>query len=954
MPGQPWRQSATWIVLAAVYALAGKLGLALAFVNPSATAVWPPTGIALAAVVAFGPRVWPGIFLGAFLTNETTAGTLATSLLIAAGNTLEALLGGYFVTRFAGARSVFDTGRGIFLFALFAGLVSTGVSATIGVTTLSLFGFGPWPAYWPTWLTWWLGDASGAMVVAPALLLWKENPRIRWSRPQAIELFALLLALAGLGWIIFVVSRQPIGFLCIPLCLWAACRFGQREAATAICLLSAIAIWGSLHGLGAFGARSVNDTLLLLQAFMIVTSIVGITVGAAVSGRRIAEGRLRLANAELEYRVNDRTRELEAALDELRASDARFAEAQHVANVGSWEWTLADNSESWSEELYRICGFEPYSFHPTFESFLQLLHPDDRERVSGVIQRAREDHQPFDFEHRIVRPNGDVRTLSAWGRVVLDVGGRVVRMVGTAQDITSRKATEEILSRSERRLQTIIDAEPACVKLISPDGLLLEMNRAGLEMIGVEDLSQLVGKPVIDLVHPADRARFGEAHRAAGGGSPGRLEFRILAPAGERWVDSHLVPFDMSDDAREGPSAVLIVTSDVTERKNLEDQLRQGQKMEAIGQLAGGVAHDFNNLLTAIGGYTELVLASVDRTDPRHADLVEVRKAAERAATLTGQLLAFSRRQMLQASVLDLNELVAGIHKLLRRTIPEHIELVLALDPLLENVRADRGQLEQIVLNLAVNAGDAMPQGGQLRLATKMVDVDTMWARHHAPMTAGRYVRLGVSDTGTGMSPETQSRIFEPFFTTKGLGKGTGLGLATVYGIVKQSGGFIWVSSELQHGTTFEIYLPAVHEPVESALPAKPVTQPVSGSETILVAEDDGGVRRLARDVLRKYSYTVLEARDGEEALSIAQHHGGAIQLLMTDVVMPGLSGRDLGDRISAIRPGIRVLYTSGYAENITTGAGLARGLPFLAKPYSPAELLYKVRDILDTNTAGG
>ncbi len=480
------------------------------------------------------------------------------------------------------------------------------------------------------------------------------------------------------------------------------------------------------------------------------------------------------------------------------------------------------------------------------------------------------------------------------------------------------------------------------------DGLLLDMNRAGLEMAGAHDISQLAGRPIVDLVHPDDRPRFLEVHRAACNGSPGRAEFRMVGlDSGERWVDAHAVSFETTNHGPDHPRAVLCVSSDVTERKNLEEQLRQGQKMEAVGLLAGGIAHDFNNLLTAISGYTELVMETVDEADSRRGDLLEVRKAAERAAALTRQLLAFSRKQMLQTRVLDVNTLVAEIHKLLRRTIPEHIDVVLDLQSLMDPVRADLGQLEQVLLNLAVNAADAMPQGGQLRFATTVADVDAVWARRHPPMTAGRYVRLTVSDTGVGMSEETQSRIFEPFLTTKPPGKGTGLGLATVYGIVKQSGGFIWVASQLDQGTTFDVYLPAVHEAIEPALPSVPRAEPRAGSETILIAEDDGGVRALARDVLRRCGYRVLEARDGDEALTIAREYGKEIHLLITDMVMPGLSGRLLADRLTALRPDIRVLYSSGYSES-TLHAGLDGHPTLLAKPYPPAELLHRVREILD------
>ncbi len=635
-----------------------------------------------------------------------------------------------------------------------------------------------------------------------------------------------------------------------------------------------------------------------------------------------------------------RQHEVETA---LRTSETRLREAQGLAHVGNWQWDIAANKLWWSDELYRIFGVARDSFPLSYAAFLDLIHPEDRGLVEQAMGAAIQEKRPYELEHRIVRPDGEVHIIHAQGRVVVDEHGRVARLVGTTQDITARKAAEQIVSSSERRLKTIIDAEPACVKLVSHDGILLEMNRAGLDLIRARDLAQVKGCPIIALVHPDDRSRFLEAHRAASEGSPMRLEFSIVGLDGsERLVDSHLVPFDIADESG-APRAVLSVTSDLTERKQLEDRLRQSQKLEAVGLLAGGIAHDFNNLLTAIGGYTDFVLQTFGSDDSRKEDLQEVAKAAKRAAALTRQLLAVSRRQILQPTILDVNTMVADVQKLLRRTIPENIDVQLELSFALEPVRADRGQLEQVLLNMAINAGDAMPHGGRLRLATEIVEVDEAEARRRPPMPVGRYVRLIVSDTGTGMAPEIQAHMFEPFFTTKPRGKGTGLGLATVYGIVKQSDGFIWVDSQIGHGTTFEIYLPVVGEAVETAVELPAPREFTGGSQTILLTEDDGAVRRLARDVLASHGYNILEARDGDEALAIARGHSGPIDLLITDVVMPGLSGRELAVRLREERPHIRVLYTSGYTEKILVRTGFESDLTLLAKPFLPADLLHKV-----------
>lgn len=639
-----------------------------------------------------------------------------------------------------------------------------------------------------------------------------------------------------------------------------------------------------------------------------------------------------------------RQREIEGA---LRSSEARLAQAQQVADYGSWEWDVRDGSGYWSDQLFRILGIEPGSIQPTFDAFLRFLHPDDRSIVDACVQRALRDHQPFECENRIVRPTGEVRHLYVRARVVLHANGEVRRIVGTSQDITARKVAEEQTLRSERRLRTIIEAEPACVKLVSADGLLLEMNRAGLEMIGARSLSLVAGHRIGTLIHPEDRARFLQMHDAVLGGQSIRSEFRIVGLDGsERWVDSHLVPFDTVVEGRD-VRAVLSVTSDITERKRLEEELRQSHKMEAIGVLAGGVAHDFNNLLTAISGFTEITIETLDENDVRRDHLNEVAKAAQRAALLTRQLLAVSRRQVLKPTTLDLNAMVIDLEKLLRRTIPENIDLHLDLGSTLHAVRGDRGQLQQVLLNLAINAADAMPDGGHLFLITSNADVDASPSEPDGSMAPGRYVRLSVRDTGVGIPVPTQARIFEPFFTTKEHGKGTGLGLATVYGIVKQSGGHISVTSAVGRGTTFDVYLPAVEEKAPTAVHAVRARANIATSQVVLLVEDDGAVRRFARNVLEKQGHRVLEARDGDEALVVARQYAGEIALLITDVLMPGLTGPHLAERLAEERPLMRVLYTSGYTEGVMKRAGLENGPVLLAKPFLPADLLRSVDEVL-------
>ena len=380
-----------------------------------------------------------------------------------------------------------------------------------------------------------------------------------------------------------------------------------------------------------------------------------------------------------------------------------------------------------------------------------------------------------------------------------------------------------------------------------------------------------------------------------------------------------------------------------------EEQLRQSQKMEAIGRLAGGIAHDFNNLLMIILGYSELLLNELKQDHKMRGQVEETQKAAQRAVSLVRQLLAFSRKQVLDPQVLDLNDVVGNLEKMLRRLIGEDIELITRMDPSLGRVKADPGQLEQVIMNLAINARDAMPQGGKITIETSNVEPAEAAARQLAPAQPGPHVKLVVRDTGCGMDAETQAHIFEPFFTTKEEGKGTGLGLSTVYGIIKQSGGGIHVQSAPERGATFTVYLPRIDEVTSAAAVHKAPDRPAQGVETVLLVEDEQGVRTLVRDGLLRYGYTVLEAQNGVEAFLISNQHQGPIHLLVTDVVMPGMNGREVAHQLMALRPDMKVLYISGYIDDagLRSGADRAR-TSFLQKPFTPEALARKVRDVLD------
>jgi PAS domain S-box-containing protein len=523
-------------------------------------------------------------------------------------------------------------------------------------------------------------------------------------------------------------------------------------------------------------------------------------------------------------------------------------------------------------------------------------------------------------------------------------------------DITERKRAEE----DQQKLVALVENSGDLIALATLRGQIFYLNEAGRRLVGLDAESDLAATALGDLLADAERASFLDRLRPSLSG-PGRwqgeLQLRHLQTG--RAIDAQMSVFVVRQPRTSEPLCLATVTRDITQQKLLEGQFRQAQKMEAVGRLAGGIAHDFNNLLMAILGYSDLLLSELPASNPLHHEVRQIRNAGERAAALTTQLLAFSRKQMLQARVLDLNAVVEDMDHMLQRLIGEDIELVTRLDPALGRVKADRSQIEQVVVNLVINARDAMPKGGKLSLATQNFEATPSYVQLHPGLRPGRYVLFSISDTGCGMSSEVKQHLFEPFFTTKSVGKGTGLGLSTVYGILKQSGGDIQVYSEETVGTTVKIYLPRVDAP---ALPAPTYDTDrltLRGTETILLAEDEDSVRDLLRRVLRGFGYTVIEATNGAEALRAAEHYIGRIHIVLTDVVMPQMGGRELVARLTHLFPGIKVLYVSGYTDDAVVNHGvLDAQAAFLQKPFDTDTLLLRVRKLLDhqgdTNTGLG
>ncbi len=591
----------------------------------------------------------------------------------------------------------------------------------------------------------------------------------------------------------------------------------------------------------------------------------------------------------------------------------------------------------------------------------EILHdynqPCSRYGEQCSLQAVFDSGNPYNCRHIHTRLDNQSDRSKVWVDILLsplkDVHGNVTRVIEAMRDITDLVLTGEALRESEERHRTAIENSPDGVAIVQ-GGQPLFVNQKFVEIFGYDRPEEIVGKPLCTVVPADDLNQMEEVNyeRQRDGPITLRHEFKGIRKGGE----PILIEVSATQITYRGEAASLVYLRDITERKRkeqevafLQEQLRQSQKMEAIGLLAGGIAHDFGNLLAIVQGYSELSLLKLPKEGPLREDIEEVKEAAGRAKDLIGRLLAFSRRQIFQTSILDLNTILRDLEKMLRRIIGEDIELITLLASDLGKVEADPGQIEQILLNLAVNARDAMPSGGKLTIETTNIELDKTYARSHVAVKPGRYLMVSVSDTGIGMTPEVRERLFEPFFTTKQRGKGTGLGLSTVYGIVKQSGGNIWVYSEPGYGTTFKIYLPRVDETLKQPGEKKLLEEFPGGNETILVVEDEEKVLKLVLQILRVQGYKVLEAPRGGDALLISKQHEGPIHLMVTDVVMPGMNGQELAKRLAPFRPEMKVLYMSAYPDNAVVHHGvLKEGVNFIQKPFTVAGLAKKVRDVLD------
>jgi two-component system cell cycle sensor histidine kinase/response regulator CckA len=598
------------------------------------------------------------------------------------------------------------------------------------------------------------------------------------------------------------------------------------------------------------------------------------------------------------------------------------------------------NSQSYS----RVLGYDEDELKHS--SSFEQVHPDDREMVRKAAEDARRTGIGRTLEYRIRHKDGSWRVLESTASVIRTPRGEPQKLVIVNRDITERKEAAESLRQSESGFRSMVEDAPYGIFRCHSNGKLLSANPAFQRMLRYDHRDELLQTNLVEDVFDSP-SEFQKLKNLVDDGK----EFKDVAVELRR-KDGNKITVrcrGRSVTDPEGLPSFDVFAEDVTEKRILERQLQMAAKMEAVGRLSGGVAHDFNNLLGVIIGYSQLFKRKLDPQSPLREHAEEIEKAGQRAAALTRQLLAFSRQQVLTPAVLNLNDLVAEMLKMLPRLIGEDIAMSTSLAADLGRVKADHGQIEQVIMNLAVNARDAMPSGGQLRIETANRELDQGYVRHHPGARPGQYVMLSVVDSGTGIDAETLAHIFEPFFTTKELGKGTGLGLATVYGVVKQSEGYVWVDSELGKGASFQIFLPRVEEEQTAQVPMKTLEgQGAGASETILLVEDSEPLRKLTRSFLESHGFDVLVAQNGEEAIDVEARTSKKIHLLLTDVVMPGINGRVLAERLHLKQREMKVLYISGYTDSFIAIHGvLERGMTLLNKPYTEDELVQKVRETL-------
>jgi PAS domain S-box-containing protein len=908
---------ATHLGIAVAYVLASQLAFKVGTADTIVASVWPPAGLALTVVLLFGIRWWPGIVLGTIAANLIRGAPLPACVAISLGNGLAAVFGGLALCRLGFRTSLHRIRDALLLIGIGAVAVPV-LSATVG--TLSLHFLARVPAHHHTavWMSWWSGDAIAILLVTPLLLAWLQGTRPDLSRNRVLEIVLLGLALlAGCA----ALRDVPLGYeyAVFPLVSWAAIRFGNRGGGLAPVIVAAMISWYTLHGLGPFAGAGLEGSGQL-QLFLAL-----LPAGALVL-TAMAVGQARVASA-------------------LRASELRFRRVFEHAGVGigvvSHEGRVIHSNSS----LQQMLGYT--SDELVGLPISELSHPEDAPASHSLLQElVAGERSTYRMTKRYLRKNGSL----FWGKLATthippnhDEPGCVI---GLVEDISEQRAAEEALRGTSQTLQTLVDASPLAIYTLDAQGRVQSWNHAAEQMLGWR-AAEVIGRH-LPFIPPEDTETFRDSLQRVFAGQP-LSGYQVQ----RRRQDGRLVDLRICAAPMRRPDGVvdriIALAEDVTERKSLGEQLRQAQKMEAIGQLTGGIAHDFNNILTIVITNASLMVSELpDRGDLR-AELDELHRAAVRGAELVRKLMAFSRRRPVEMKPLELGQAISDASRDLGRLLPASVQVAVHVEsgtPL--TINGDIGAIEQMLFNLATNARDAMAEGGLLQIRVYRAWLDEEHRRTRGWGSAGEYVVLAVSDTGCGMSPKVRARAFEPFFTTKEVGKGTGLGMAMVYGLVTQHRGYADLESEEGKGTVVRLYFP-VAAALAQPHSAVPEAAPVGGKERILVVDDEDGVRRSAARVLSRFGYAVQEADDAEGALALLGSAAAPFDLVLSDMVMPRMSGMALYRELRRQESGARVLLMSGHSpEDLDALEEPDASVKFLHKPWSVTDLLRRVREVLD------
>ena len=827
------------LCIATVYFIAAKIGLLLAFSHINISPVWPPTGVAIAAMLLLGYRIWPGILLGAFFVSiHTLLGsplpipeTLLVSLSISIGNTLEAICGVAILHRYTSKVNPFDSMKGAVCFVFLASPIGTFVSATIGVTTLCVAEVAPWNSYLSFWGTWWVGDIVGALTITPLIVSFSKLTLPTYQLKKSAELVAFWISISFAtksifdDWIFNSEDIHSIAYLLILFPIWSSLRFSFFNTFMSVALISAIAILGTLDGFGPFVVSTPNESLLSLQLFMGTLAITFILLNASLVELTCFNNLIKENNEDLELRITRRTEELKVTNEKLsleisqnrrnekliKDSEKKLKEAQAIAHIGHWELDINSNSLYWSDEIYDIFGFSPQEFDPSYELFINSIHPEDRKAVNDAYATSLETKVPYEIEHRVLLNNGTLKYVREQCNTSYDEQGNAVRSLGTIQDITNTK--------------------------------------------------------------------------------------------------------------------------------ELENQLRHSQKMESLGTLSGGIAHDFNNILGIISGNIELFNETISPNERQKKYLNNTFSAIERAANLTKQILTFSSMELSSLSKIHITEIVEEAVAMLKATTPSNIEIVLNIKKGVGLIMADPTQIHQVIVNLYMNAVHAIDSSsGKIEITLKQFHCKDCSTSCDQQNDAISIARLSIKDSGSGIHPNILDKIFDPFFTTKEVGKGTGLGLGVVHGIMESHGGNIEVESELGHGTTITLCFPLI-KGYDSKIATKTESHTL-GKGHILVVEDEPDLLIAMRDYIEGLGYSVTPFNNGHDALTHFTQNPNHTDLIITDQAMPKMTGGQLSKEVFKIRNDIPIILLTGYSSAFSKKNATDLGIrAYVTKPVSLRKL---------------